>query len=168
MHRPVDCDTVRKWIFKNRDNVETEKWKLVNTKPCQRCGRAIEKIRCQVDEHGTETVPNQESESEAENYRENRERPLNNPSRDKVIIMIAQPMKDLGKKYYAWLQIVECRRVLKWMYAYGYYLSQDETALKNTFEHSQAYAESSLERLHQCVEEELQLYIASEKAPEFN
>jgi hypothetical protein len=35
------------------------------------------------------------------------------------------------------VQIVECRRVLKWTYAYGYYLPDDDVAKKNFFEYSQ-------------------------------
>ncbi|GLJ47795.1 hypothetical protein SUGI_1009440 [Cryptomeria japonica] len=231
MHRPVDCDTVRKWAFKNRDNAETENWKIVNTKPCPKCGRAIEKNqgcmhmtcvapcfyefcwlclgnwnthsnnfacnRFQVDEQGTETVTNQESESEAEKIqREQREtikqsleryshyyerwaaheRSMEKALSDLKHVQNLQ-MKQLGDiqclteldlKFVtdAWLQIVECRRVLKWTYAYGYYLSQDENSHKNLFEHCQAYAESSLERLHDCAEEELQVFIASQKPPE--
>lgn len=35
------------------------------------------------------------------------------------------------------MQIIECRRVLKWTYAYGYYLPEHETAKKQLFEYSQ-------------------------------
>ncbi|CAH9103436.1 unnamed protein product [Cuscuta epithymum] len=57
----------------------------------------------------------------------------------------------------AWEQIVECRRMLKWMYAYGYYLPEDENeaARRQLFEYSQGEAESMLERLHRCAETEL-------------
>jgi hypothetical protein len=37
----------------------------------------------------------------------------------------------------ACLQIVECRRVLKWTYAYGFYLPEDEHAKKQFFEYLQ-------------------------------
>lgn len=39
--------------------------------------------------------------------------------------------------YVACLQIVECRRVLKWTYAYGYYLPEHEHAKKQFFEYLQ-------------------------------
>ncbi|OAY81546.1 putative E3 ubiquitin-protein ligase ARI8 [Ananas comosus] len=58
----------------------------------------------------------------------------------------------------AWSQIVECRRVLKWTYAYGYYLPDHELARKHFFEYLQGEAESGLERLHQCAEKELQVF----------
>lgn len=37
----------------------------------------------------------------------------------------------------AFVQIVECRRVLKWTYAYGYYLPEIELAKKQFFEYLQ-------------------------------
>jgi ariadne-1 len=84
------------------------------------------------------------------------------------------------------LQIVECRRVLKWTYAYGYYLPEHEHAKRLFFEYLQGRsfffysmqtvqpfcvlinaiytgeAESGLERLHQCAEKELQIYLNAE------
>ncbi|GLJ47800.1 hypothetical protein SUGI_1009590 [Cryptomeria japonica] len=210
MHRPVDCDTVRKWVLKNGGNAEPENWKTVNTKPCPKCGRAIEKNqsrmhmtcvapccfefcrlclgdwnahsydfacnRFQVDDQGTETVTNQESESEAEEIQRKQRKAIKQSldryshyyerwvaherSREKAMSDLKHvqrfQIKQLSDKQCtygfhikfvtdAWIQIVECRRVLKWTYAYGYYLSQDETSLKNMFENSQAYVESSLE-----------------------
>lgn len=55
-------------------------------------------------------------------------------------------------------QIVECRRVLKWSYAYGYYLSTSTKSKKSSkeelFDYLQGEAETFLERLHHCVEKE--------------
>lgn len=59
----------------------------------------------------------------------------------------------------AWLQIVECRRVLKWTYAYGYYLSEDDIAKKQFFEYLQGEAEAGLERLHQCAEKDIKAHL---------
>ncbi|XP_072057780.1 probable E3 ubiquitin-protein ligase ARI7 isoform X3 [Arachis hypogaea] len=67
-----------------------------------------------------------------------------------------QPESQLKFITEAWLQIVECGRVLKWTYAYGYYLPEHEHAKKQFFEYLQGEAESGLERLHQCAEKELQ------------
>eukprot|EP00253_Pinus_taeda_P020673 PITA_20673 len=68
----------------------------------------------------------------------------------------------------AWLQIAECRRMLKWTYAYGYYLTPfgnrnaDLAKLKQElFEFLQREAENGLEQLHQCAEDELQQHIDS-------
>ncbi|WCJ44262.1 RING/U-box superfamily protein [Euphorbia peplus] len=70
----------------------------------------------------------------------------------------------------AWVQIIECRRVLRWSYVYGYYLPEKETAKKNLFEYLQGQAESALSRLHECAEEELKQFIAEDPAEldEFN
>lgn len=57
------------------------------------------------------------------------------------------------------LQIIECRRVLKWSYSYGYYLPQEERTKKQFFEYLQGEAEVGLERLHHCAEEELQHFV---------
>ena len=65
----------------------------------------------------------------------------------------------------AWSQIAECRHMLKWTYAYGYYLTPASSAdhilqkKQNLFEFLQGEAESSLERLHHCAERELQHHI---------
>ena len=62
----------------------------------------------------------------------------------------------------AWQQIIRCRRVLQWTYAYGYYFPQHEWAKKQFFEYLQGEAEFSLERLHYCAEKELERYLNGE------
>ncbi|XP_050233757.1 probable E3 ubiquitin-protein ligase ARI8 [Mercurialis annua] len=63
----------------------------------------------------------------------------------------------------AWIQIIECRRILRWSYAYGYYIPRDNLANKNLFEDLQWQAESNLEKLHKCVETDvLQFLLESE------
>ncbi|KAG2435678.1 hypothetical protein HXX76_006879 [Chlamydomonas incerta] len=65
----------------------------------------------------------------------------------------------------AWNQIVECRRMLKWTYAYGYYAFEDadrnsEVARhKGFFEFLQGDAERSLERLHEAAEKDLGAHV---------
>uniref|UniRef100_A0A7N0V8N8 RBR-type E3 ubiquitin transferase n=1 Tax=Kalanchoe fedtschenkoi TaxID=63787 RepID=A0A7N0V8N8_KALFE len=59
----------------------------------------------------------------------------------------------------AWKQIVEGRRALKWTYAYGYYLAEEEKDKRTLFEDMQGQAEAALERLHHCVEAELKKYL---------
>ncbi|CAA7039787.1 unnamed protein product [Microthlaspi erraticum] len=59
----------------------------------------------------------------------------------------------------AWLQIIECRRVLQWTFAYGYYLPESGLRERqNFFEFLQGEAESGLERLHKCVEKDLDVF----------
>ncbi|XP_057957773.1 probable E3 ubiquitin-protein ligase ARI8 [Malania oleifera] len=80
-----------------------------------------------------------------------------------------QPESQLKFIIEAWLQIVECRRVLKWTYAYGYYLPEHEHAKRQFFEYLQGEAESGLERLHQCAEKELHTYLNAESpSKDFN
>lgn len=64
----------------------------------------------------------------------------------------------------ALLQIIEGRRVLKWTYAYGYYMPGNERAKRSLFEDLQGQAESALERLHHCVEEELTPFLNEESS----
>ncbi|KAL8094220.1 hypothetical protein AgCh_035923 [Apium graveolens] len=59
----------------------------------------------------------------------------------------------------AWEQIVECRRVLKWSYVYGYYMLEKETKKIKLFEFLQGEAEVALERLHNYAENKLCLYL---------
>ncbi|KAJ6337893.1 hypothetical protein OIU76_007551 [Salix suchowensis] len=73
--------------------------------------------------------------------------------------LYGQPETQLEFLTEAWQQIVECRRVLKWTYAYGYYLAEDGEAKVKLFEYLQGQAESSLERLHDCAERELKMFI---------
>ncbi|GJY03459.1 zinc finger, C6HC-type containing protein [Tanacetum coccineum] len=54
------------------------------------------------------------------------------------------------------------KRVLKWTYAYGYYIPIHEEAKKELFEDLQGQAEIALERLHYCAEWELQTYTERE------
>lgn len=55
--------------------------------------------------------------------------------------------------------MVECRRVLKWTYAYGYYLPEEESARRQFFEYLQGEADSALENLHKMAEKELEAYL---------
>ncbi|KAK9054120.1 hypothetical protein SSX86_025197 [Deinandra increscens subsp. villosa] len=82
----------------------------------------------------------------------------------KLSLIFCQPDAQLRFVKDAWLQIVECRRVLKWTYAYGYYIPRIEEAKKSFFEYVQGEAEAGLERLHRCAEKELQTYIVNEEA----
>ncbi|XP_052733984.1 probable E3 ubiquitin-protein ligase ARI7 isoform X2 [Vigna angularis] len=88
---------------------------------------------------------------------------------EKLSDIQCQPESQLKFITEAWLQIIECRRVLKWTYAYGFYLPEHELAKKQFFEYLQGEAESGLERLHQCAEKELQPFLcADEPSREFN
>ncbi|KAJ1271674.1 hypothetical protein BS78_06G144200 [Paspalum vaginatum] len=94
---------------------------------------------------------------------------LQNDKLEKLSDIQSQPESQLKFIIEAWLQIVECRRVLKWTYAYGFYLPEHEHAKRQFFEYLQGEAESGLERLHQCAEKELQTYLEAESpSKDFN
>ncbi|KAA3485608.1 putative E3 ubiquitin-protein ligase ARI7 [Gossypium australe] len=203
-HRPVDCETVAKWILKNSAESENMNWILANSKPCPKCKRPIEKNQGLClgawAEHGERTggfyacnryeAAKQEGVyDEAERRREMAKNSLekythyyerwasNQLSRQKALADLHQmqtvhleklsdlqctPESQLKFITEAWLQIVECRRVLKWTYAYGYYLPEHEHAKRQFFEYLQGEAESGLERLHQCAEKELNKFVTGD------
>ncbi|KAK6145784.1 hypothetical protein DH2020_019653 [Rehmannia glutinosa] len=219
-HRPVDCETVAKWVMKNSAESENMNWILANSKPCPKCKRPIEKNQgcmhmtctppCKFEfcwlclgawsDHGERTggfyacnryeAAKQEGVyDEAERRREMAKNSLerythyyerwasNQSSRQKALADLqqmqsihleklsevqSQPESQLKFIIEAWQQIVECRRVLKWTYAYGYYLPEQEATKKKVFEYLQGEAEAGLERLHQCAEKELMNYLNSD------
>ncbi|KAI3747001.1 hypothetical protein L6452_09443 [Arctium lappa] len=219
-HRPVDCETVSKWVLKNSAESENMNWILANSKPCPRCKRPIEKnqgcmhMTCtppckfefcwlclgQWSDHGERTggfyacnryeaAKQEGAYDEAERRREMAKNSLerythyyerwatNQSSRQKALADLhqmqtvhlaklsekqCQPETQLKFIIEAWLQIVECRRVLKWTYAYGYYLPEREHAKRQFFEYLQGEAEAGLERLHQCAEKELHTYLTED------
>ncbi|KAL7128117.1 hypothetical protein ABFS83_14G294500 [Erythranthe nasuta] len=226
-HRPVDCETVAKWVLKNSAESENMNWILANSKPCPKCKRPIEKNQgcmhmtctppCKFEfcwlclgawsDHGERTggfyacnryeAAKQEGVyDEAERRREMAKNSLerythyyerwasNQSSRQKALSDLhqmqsihleklsevqSQPESQLKFIIEAWQQIVECRRVLKWTYAYGFYLPEQEQTKKQFFEYLQGEAEAGLERLHQCAEKELTNYLNSEgPSIEFN
>lgn len=63
----------------------------------------------------------------------------------------------------AWEQIVECRRVLKWSYAYGYYTERVSEEKTRFFELLWGQAETVLEKLHHCAEAEAEEYLGFRK-----
>ncbi|CAI9090818.1 OLC1v1025675C2 [Oldenlandia corymbosa var. corymbosa] len=58
---------------------------------------------------------------------------------EKLSNIQSQPESQLKFVIEAWLQIVECRRVLKWTYAYGFYLPEHEHAKRQFFEYLQGW-----------------------------
>ncbi|KAK4778475.1 hypothetical protein SAY86_006003 [Trapa natans] len=216
-HRPVDCDTVKKWIIKNSAESENMNWILANSKPCPKCKRPIEKNHgcmhmtctppCKFEfcwlclgawsDHGARTggfyacnryeaAKQDGAYDEAERRREMAKNLLkrythyyerwasNQSSRQKALADLqkmqtvhllklsytqCEPESQLKFIIEAWKQIIECRRVLKWTYAYGYYLPDHEHAKKRFFEYVQGEAESGLEKLHQCAEKELHQFL---------
>ncbi|KAI3880487.1 hypothetical protein MKX03_001696 [Papaver bracteatum] len=218
-HRPVDCDTVHKWVLKNSAESENVAWILANSKSCPKCKKPIQKnegcmhmkCKCGFDfcwlclgdwkTHGEKTggfyacniyEKVRGSASDEEEKIKNKAKDYldkyafyyerfeeNQKSRLKAIESLkkiqSEGLAKLSQKYgstetelgyitNAWQQIIECRRVLKWTYAYGYYLPQSEVLKKKLFDYLQGEAESWLEKLHQCAEQELHQYFQDDAA----
>ncbi|KAG2285836.1 hypothetical protein Bca52824_045440 [Brassica carinata] len=206
-HRPVDCHTVAKWIFKNNDESENTTWILANTKPCPSCKRQIEKnqgcnhMRCSICKHrfcwacldplnnhkschnfrGETAVKREMAKKAIDRYMHYYERWVGNQSSRvmamadlkklqsvqlvKLSVKHGIPETQLQFTVEAWLQIIECRRVLKWTFAYGYYLPQHEHAKKQFFEYLQGEAQVGLERLHYCAEVEFRQFVSETGDP---
>ncbi|KAL5707842.1 RBR-type E3 ubiquitin transferase [Ranunculus cassubicifolius] len=223
-HRPVDCDTVAKWVMKNVAESENTTWMLANTKPCPKCRRSIEKNKgcmhmtcsapCKYEfcwlclgdykQHSGQTggffacnkyeAAKKEGKFDAservrelaklalDKYTHYYERWAGNlKSRRKAVSDLKQLQEEDIKKLSnvqciselqlkfltdAWLQIIECRRVLEWTYAYGYYLPDDEPAKKDLFEFLQGEAEYWLEQLHHCAENEMRTFLLADGVSE--
>ncbi|KAL3820123.1 hypothetical protein ACJIZ3_006028 [Penstemon smallii] len=162
-HRTVDCKTVEE-----RKSVA---WILANTKACPKCKRAIEKNEgcnrmtcispclfefCWAclgpfkDNHVCSTTTDYTTGTITNDEKINREK-------------VVHSEKTTPRSYYErWTyydrlmkrdQIFECRRVLKWSYAYGYYMPENEKWKKNFFEYLLKEAESALKSLRLCAEQ---------------
>ena len=74
-------------------------------------------------------------------------------------------MSDLKFIPDACLTVIQCRNVLKWTYAYGFYLyndgedSESDHKHKNTFEFWQAELQRHCDHLHHLVEKDLNVYL---------
>ncbi|GJN02491.1 hypothetical protein PR202_ga19849 [Eleusine coracana subsp. coracana] len=190
-HRPVDCATVSKWILKNSAESENMNWLCLG--PWSEHGeRTGGFYACNRYEAARQEGAYDESERRREMAKNSLERythyyerwaanqssrqkalgdlqSLQNDKLEKLSDIQSQPESQLKFIIEAWLQIVECRRVLKWTYAYGFYLPEHEHAKRQFFEYLQGEAESGLERLHQCAEKELQVYLEAESpSKDFN
>ncbi|KDP38446.1 hypothetical protein JCGZ_04371 [Jatropha curcas] len=205
-HRPVDCETVKKWILKNNSESENVNYILTYCKPCPNCKRPIEKnegcmhMTCRVCRHSFcwLCLSSYDNHRQCNGYTDNLDRKkemarqslekythyferwdANRRSKLKVFADF-QHIKDVKFKKLsqihsipevnldfitkAWLQVVECRRVLEWSYAYGYYLPDDEVVKKQFFEYLQGEAEFGLEKLHNCAEKELEQFLDSDSS----
>ncbi|BDA49808.1 probable E3 ubiquitin-protein ligase ARI7 [Coccomyxa sp. Obi] len=236
-HRPVDCDTVGKWILKNSAESENLNWILAHTKQCPKCRRPIEKNQgcmhmtcsqcryefcwlCQGDwkEHGERTggfyacnryeVAKKKGEYDEEaQKREQAKNALerymhyyqrwaeNDKSRiaalkamnnvieqklESLSELTATPTSQLKFLPDAWAQVVDCRRILKWTYAYGYYRFGEQALGRNGaavaaetlkqqqefFEFNQGQAEYFLEKLHGMAEKDANQFLDHSAPPE--
>ncbi|OAY85661.1 putative E3 ubiquitin-protein ligase ARI7 [Ananas comosus] len=158
-HRPVDCSTVAKWILKNSAESENMNWLCLGvwSEHGERTGGFY---ACNRYESAKKEGVYDEAERRREMAKNCLERythyyerwASNQTSRQKAFAdlqsmknekiaklreIIKEEESQLSFVIDAWSQIVECRRVLKWTYAYGYYLPDHELARKHFFEYLQ-------------------------------
>ncbi|XP_065846864.1 probable E3 ubiquitin-protein ligase ARI8 [Euphorbia lathyris] len=200
-HRPVDCDTVKRWISKNHSESENVNYILAYCKPCPKCRRPIEKnegcmhMVCRVclhsfcwlclapydnhmkcNKYSSNDVKKKEMAKQSlEKYTHYFERwDANRKSKLKALEDFQNAKNVTFKKLSeaqgvceeyldflnkAWLQVIECRRVLEWSYAYGFYMPEEEHGKKEFFEYLQGEAENGLEKLHDFTEKELEPFL---------
>ncbi|KAK7260412.1 hypothetical protein RIF29_26431 [Crotalaria pallida] len=169
-HSPLGCETVNQWGNKLYFLSENIGWFLSYAKPCPKFKIPIEKtkgcIECNVGFNFVSSVFE---------------------IGIVVVMKAAKTFKNLSAEHAkrlselqgklecnlefineAWLQVVECRRVLKWTYAYGYYLPENEKAKKELLEYTHGIAEASLERFHHYLESKLHDFLNGEALNGFN
>ncbi|GAB4818029.1 hypothetical protein N2152v2_005075 [Parachlorella kessleri] len=88
----------------------------------------------------------------------------------------ATPTSQLKFVLDGWMQVVDCRRILKWTYALGYYTFEEDLRASKAakeakaqqqefFEFNQGQAEHYLEKLHHKLEKELAGYLKEGDPP---
>ncbi|KAL0368663.1 UNVERIFIED_CONTAM: putative E3 ubiquitin-protein ligase ARI8 [Sesamum calycinum] len=180
-HRPVDCETVAKWVLKNSAESENMNWILANSKPCPKCKRPIEKNQgcmhmtctppCKFEfcwlclgswsDHGERTggfyACNRYEAAKQEGVYDEAERRRE---------MAKNSLERYTHYYERWASNQSLEKLSEVQ-------SQPESQLKfileawqqtkkQFFEYLQGEAEAGLERLHQCAEKELMNYLNSD------
>ncbi|CAH8309008.1 unnamed protein product [Eruca vesicaria subsp. sativa] len=122
-----------------------------------------------------ETVFGNTAESAADRYKDCHEKWMSNESlmqiaKAKLQKLHTHLIPDLSNKQLptvtqlqfiaeAWSQIMECRRVLKWTYAYEYYLREDEVEKQAFLKLKQGNAETPLQTLYNYAENQLNMLL---------
>ncbi|KAJ9186644.1 hypothetical protein P3X46_002191 [Hevea brasiliensis] len=164
-HRPLDCETVKKWVLKNTSESENMNYILAYCKPCpnyfgsrskkiEMAKQSLEKYTLYFERWDVNKKSIVKAIADFQKVKNEKFKQLSKN------LDISEACFDFITK--AWLQIVECRGILEWSYAYRYYLPDNGPAKKQFFEFLQGEAESWLEKLHNCVERELQPFLYCE------
>ncbi|CEM21973.1 unnamed protein product [Vitrella brassicaformis CCMP3155] len=203
-HRPIPCETIKKWNEKNQSEAENMTWILVNTKNCPKCKNPIEKnhgcmhmtcrcrhefcwlclgdwkdhrgdyYRCNVYEgRKAEEDPKEEERKRAresleryahyfERYRAHKhgqevattkQLPQIKQRCETLVTMGLATYAEVTFLHEATLQIINCRRMLKFSYAYAYFANFDKNQ-KALFEFHQGQLEHTLDKLQEKTEAE--------------
>lgn len=71
------------------------------------------------------------------------------------------PIAELGFLQEALQEVIRCRKVLKWTYAYGFYLEDEKE--KALFEDAQEQLEKNCDRLHEYLEQDFEPFLREEE-----
>ncbi|WCJ35320.1 RING/U-box superfamily protein [Euphorbia peplus] len=185
MHRPVDCKTVKAWMSKVKswilkDHAENGGCMDMHCRHrrhyfcwiCLSPGSAH--VECNqfskgdAKEKKMEKQPFKRHHHYFERWDANRKSKLKalqdfqdakNVAFKKLSEAQGVPEENLDFLNKAWLQVIECRRVLEWSYVYGYYMPEKEHPKKQFFEYLQGEAENALEKLHDLTENEVREFL---------
>ncbi|XWS14631.1 hypothetical protein CRYUN_Cryun35bG0025800 [Craigia yunnanensis] len=154
-HRSLTCDIIAKWIKKTNPESRTlSRIKMCN-KPCPQCNRPIEK------NSGSHGLSRKRAIKDLDNLKIEQTKKLSDIQ--KLDVSQLNFLED------AWQQIIDCRQILRWTYAYRCFLPKWEHAKIELLEFLQGQAESGLQRLHSWAERSLQQFlIADEPSKNFN
>ncbi|KAJ4867819.1 putative E3 ubiquitin-protein ligase ARI12 [Raphanus sativus] len=185
--QPVDCESAANWLAMNSSDYQDPNWVRQNTVPCPRRCRGVwtehggenglDLYTCIHDEY-EETVLGNTAESAADRYRDCHQNWTNNESlmqlaKAKLQQLHTDIIPGLSNKQLAtvqqlqfiaeaWSQIMESRRVLKWSYAYAYYLREDQVEKQAFLKLKQDKAEIPLRKLYNYAEDELNALLDSD------
>uniref|UniRef100_A0A0E0B6I8 RBR-type E3 ubiquitin transferase n=1 Tax=Oryza glumipatula TaxID=40148 RepID=A0A0E0B6I8_9ORYZ len=169
-HRPVSCDTVRAWTEKNAmdDHRSSEYYNCNVYDAAKANGEASDDKRRR--EQGMASLDRYMHFYERwAAHGKARQSAVDDMAgldacAEKLSAAVAMPVTELCFLAEAYQQIAECRRLLRWTYAYGYYhlgtgLDGDEER-RTMVECAQGEAERQLEKLHDCAEHEREELLA--------
>lgn len=80
---------------------------------------------------------------------------------DKLITEKSYPIAELTFLNTALEEVIKCRKVLKWTYAYGFYLEDEKE--KMLFEDAQEQLEKNCDRLHEYLEQDFEPFLNEEQ-----
>ncbi|XP_033138237.1 probable E3 ubiquitin-protein ligase ARI12 [Brassica rapa] len=179
----VPCPRCNLRIRENQDcSLKMRCFPPCNYDFCWRCRgqwteHGLDLYTCTHDEY-EETVFGNMAEYAAGRYKDCHEKWMSNESlmqkaKAKLQQLHTDVIPDLSNKQLAtvhqlefvaeaWSQIMECRRVLKWTYAYEYYLGEDQVEKQDFLKLKQDNAEIPLEKLHYHAENQLNMLLDSD------
>ncbi|WZZ56633.1 hypothetical protein YC2023_056740 [Brassica napus] len=165
----VPCPRCKLRIRENQDwSLKMRCFPPCNYDFCWRCRgqwteHGLDLYTCTHDEVSyEETVFGNMAEYAAGRYKDCHEKWMSNESIPDLSNKQLATVQQLEFIAEAWSQIMECRRVLKWTYAYEYYLGEDQVEKQAFLKLKQDNAEIPLEKLNYHAENQLNMLLDSD------